>query len=249
MTSAHPTLPAALVDRTLSTIVDRLSLIEVAGSDGGPLMTLTSQMGPDPVGSVRVFEGAAIEKLVTVSLAVPAIGLDSHMLFAFTGAGSGVPHFTVDSVFAGGSFAFHLDLIPRVDLGASLAYMNALYQPLTETFMAARGTEGLSPAALGPLQLALMSPWMLAYRATEAGFRAIDPFVDRYLGSWLALMEHGLTAAARADVDPARLAERDARNRAALFDPAIDPVWSQVSRLIGEETSARIRALLGGGQR
>jgi hypothetical protein len=242
-------LPAALAGRTVDAIVDRLSLREVHGSDGGPLMTLVSQMGPAPVGQVRVFTGDVVDPLVTVSLAVPAIGLDSHMLFAFTRADSAVPHFTVDSVFAGGSYAFHLDLIPRVDLGASLAYMNAAYQPLSETCTAARGHDGLSPAALGPRQLALMSPWMLAHRADEAAFRTIDRFVDRYRDHWFALVEGGLPDDAMADVDPARLADRDRRNRAALFDPEVDPVWAQVGRLIGEPTAAEIRTLLREGRR
>ena len=171
---------------------------------------------------------------------MPAIGLDSHMLFAFTRPDSAVPHFTVDAVFAGGSYAFHLDLIPRVDLGANLAYLRQVYEPLTETFMGARGTTGLSPAALGPLQLALMSPWMLAYRADEAAFRAIDPFVDRYLEHWLGLLAGGVTT----DVSAAALAARDAANRAAIFDPTVDPVWQQVSRLIGEGTSERVRGFL-----
>ena len=40
------------------------------------------------------------------------------------------------------------------------------------------------------------------------------------------------------------LALRDRRNRATLFNPQVDPVWLQVDRLVGAETSARIRDLL-----
>lgn len=246
--TATTSLPAALAARTLDTIVDRLSLEQVHGSDGGPLMTLAPTMGSKPVGSVRVFTGEHLDQLVTVSIAVPQIGLDSHMLFAFTAADSAVPHFTLDSVFAGGSYAFHLDLIPRVDLGASLEYMRGIYEPLTESFMAARKLDGLSAAALGPLQLALMSPWMLAYRADEAGFAAIDAHVEHYLDQWFEVLD-GVPPAAADDARACNLAERDARNRAALFDPEVDPVWGQVSRLIGESTAAAIRSLLREGRR
>lgn len=237
-------LPAALAQNTLDAILAKLPLDEVRGSDGGPLMTLVSQMGPDPVGHVRVFTGGPLNQLITVSMVVPAFGLDSHMLFAFTEPDSPVPHFTVDSVFAGGSYAFHLDLIPRVDLGANLAYMDGVYGPLTESFMAARNLEGLSAAALGPRQLALMSPWMLAYRANEDGFRQIDGFVNGYLARWFELVDRGLPDGAAGGAGADALATRDARNRAALFNPDVDPVWAQVTRLVGEDTSAKIRGFL-----
>ena len=38
-----------------------------------------------------------------------------------------------------------------------------------------------------------------------------------------------------------QLADRDARHRAALFNPDVDPVWAQVDRLLGPDVSARIR--------
>ena len=66
-------------------------------------------MSPEPVGTVRLFSGGPIHKLVYIGLAVPMIGLDSHMVFAFTAPDSAVPHFTLDSVLAGPHFAFHLD--------------------------------------------------------------------------------------------------------------------------------------------
>ena len=58
----------------------------------------------------------------------------------------------------GEQYAFHLDLIPRVDLGANLDYMNAVFNPLTGIFTEACAIEGLSPAEISPRQKALMSP-------------------------------------------------------------------------------------------
>lgn len=230
-------LPQALSLATLEKIQTRFQMTEI----GAPYLTLTSPMSPTPVGSLRLFGGEKVAKMVYIGLVVPAIGLDSHMIFAFTPAHSPLPHFTLDSVLAGPYFAFHLDLIPRADLGANLAYMNAIFDPLTPLFEAAKQIEGLTPAQLGPKQYALMSPWMLAYRATESAFEQIQHTVNGYLERWFDLLENGLPAEVIPDCD---FAGRDRLNRAAIFDPAVDKVWAQVSRLIGEEMSAHMRAIL-----
>ncbi len=230
-------LPQDLSQATLTRIVERLGLAEV----GAPYLTLTGLAGSAPVGELRLFRGEALSKMVYIGLVVPAIGLDSHMLFAFTPPDSAIPHFTLDSVAAGPSFAFHLDLIPRADLGANLAYMNAVYDPLTPLFEAARQIPGLSPAQIGPKQYALMSPWMLAYRADAEAFRQIEGPVQGYLQHWFHLVEQGIPAEAMPTGD---LAGRDRLNRAAIFDPTVDKVWVQVARLVGEPTAARLRAVL-----
>jgi len=38
--------------------------------------------------------------------------------------------------------------------------------------------------------------------------------------------------------------DRDARNRAAIFNPEVDPVWARVDQLLGPESSADIQASL-----
>lgn len=229
-------LPQRHADTTLARIVDTLRL---RLDDELPL---DSPMGP--VGACRTFRGhEAIDKIVTVSLVAPAIGIDSHMLFAFGRGDSAVPHFTLDSVHAGGTFAFHLDLIPRVDLGSQLAYMDFVYGPLTEVHAAGRRRDGLTAAQLSPRQLALMSPWMLAHRASEAAFAELGSLVTPYLDRWFELVSGGVPAEV-VRVSAAALRTRDQGNRDALFDPAVDPVWNNVERLIGADTGARIRALL-----
>jgi hypothetical protein len=240
-------LPKNLAERTLARITERFRLEERTSPEGGPLLTLKAQMGPGGpvnVGWVRELRGGPLGKVINVGIVVPPIGLDSHMIFAFTRDESPVPHFTIDSVGTGAFFAFHLDLIPRADLGANLAYMNAAFQPLTETFEATQKLEGLSPAKLSPRQNALMSPWMLAHRATEAAFSQIGTAVDTYLEHWFGLVERGLPAEVVEGLDGAALSRRDARQRAAIFSPEIDPVWNQVDRLVGPDVSATIRDLL-----
>ena len=230
-------LPQQLSLGTLDKIKTRFGLTEI----GSPYMSLSSPMSPDPVGSVRLFSGENVHKMVYIGLVVPPIGLDSHMIFAFTKPESHIPHFTLDSVMAGPYFAFHLDLIPRADLGANLKYMNAAFDNLTPIFDETKKIEGLIPAQLGPKQYALMSPWMLAYRASESAFEQIQTPVNGYLDHWFDLVENGVPDDA---VPSGDFAARDKLNREAIFDPEVDKVWAQVSRLVGEETSETLRGIL-----
>jgi hypothetical protein len=238
-----------LAARTLARIVDRFDLVEVTGDGGGPFVALSGADGSD-VGHLRVLAGAPVHKLVTITLTVPAIGLDSHMIFAFTAPGSLVPHFTLDSVQSPAGppgpdaplmHAFHLDLIPRVDLAADLAHVDAVYAPLTSAWERAQTIAGLSPAHLSRRQWALMSPWMLANRADEDAFVAVGEIVDTYLDHWFALCVDGVTDTRPV---PGDTAARDRAHRAALFDPAVDPVWHQVARIVGPEASERLRLVL-----
>jgi hypothetical protein len=192
------------------------------------------------VGAMRVFEGKAVDSVVYAGLTVPQLGLDSHMLFAFTRPDSVVPHFTLDAVCTGALFAFHLDLIPRVDLGADLPYVDSVMHPLTEHWLSAQRLPGLSPAHLTPRQNAFMSPWMIAYRATAEAFAHLGPWVTAYRDHWLHLVEHGVDSTAPPDA----LRERDRKHRAALFNPKVDPIWARIDQLVGAETSARMRRAL-----
>jgi hypothetical protein len=142
---------------------------------------------------------------------------------------------------AGPYFAFHLDLIPRADLGANLKYMNAVFDNLTPIFEEAKKIEGLTPAQLGPKQYALMSPWMLAYRASESAFEQIQTPVNGYLKHWFNLVENGIADDA---IPTGDVATRDQLNRNAIFDPEVDKVWAQVERLVGEKTGAKMRDIL-----
>ncbi|WP_378738051.1 hypothetical protein [Nocardia brasiliensis] len=225
-------LPATLSERTLDTVRSTLGLAVTED------LSLTSAMCPDPVGRLRVLRGGPIDKAVTVDLVVPAIGLDSHMIFAFTRSDSAVPHFTLDSVRAAEYHAMHLDLIPRADLAINLPYLDAAFLPLTPLLEAAWQIDGLSPAAIGPRQRAMMSPWMLVCRATDDAFRALDSTVDSYLEHWLVLLDKGVPSVA------ADLPARDRANRANLFSPAVDPVWAQVTRLLGTDQAERVRGEL-----
>ena len=232
------TLAADLAFKTLDKLCERLSLAEVE------TIPLTSPMMPEPVGSVRVFAGEKLSKAVYIGMSVPFIKLDSHMVFAFTKSDSAIPHFTLDSVNNDTTFAFHLDLIPRVDLGANLEYIDAIYGNLTDEFERANQIEGLTKAHLNPRQLAVMSPWMLVNRANDEAFRKIFDSVDFYLEHWFSLIENGLDKNISNRFSPESLAERDRRNREIIFNPEVDKVWAQVDRLVGAEMSAKMREIL-----
>jgi hypothetical protein len=248
MADSNESLPAKLFGNTLQRLVDTLGLQEQCAGDGGAYLPLVSQlpMVQGEVGSVRLFTGDPLFRVVTCSLAVEPIQLDSHMLFAFTPGTSAVPHFTLDSVKAGEHFAFHLDLIPRLDLGAHLQYMDEVFGPLTEAYEAGAAIEGLSKAHLSPRQYAIMSPWMLANRASESAFSSIEAAVEAYQQHWFSLLRNGVSAAALEDVTPAEIASRNLRNKRIIFDPDVDPVWGRITGMIGEEAVAIQRALLIG---
>ncbi len=237
---------------TLALITERFDLSEVTDEDGGPLISLMASMGQDPVpvGSCRVWEGDAVRKMVYIGMTVPPINLDSHMIFAFTGPESAVPHFTLDAVYTqppgtpAGYYAFHLDLIPRADPGANLAYIDAALTPLTDAVHASRAVVGFSPAHLSPRQYALMSPWMLAYRTDANSFAEVTGYVGQYFEHWAGMVENGLPEGSAPAATPNALAERDRHNRAAIFSPGVDPVWNNVARLVGEETSERLQTIL-----
>ncbi len=248
MSDPELSLPARLFNNTLARIVDTLGLVEQTADDGSAYLPLISQlpMVQGEVGTVRVFTGGPLFRVVTCSLAVEPIQLDSHMLFAFTRGDSAVPHFTLDSVKAGEHFAFHLDLIPRLDLGAHLAYMDEVFKPLDEAHATGSAIEGLSRAHLSPRQHAIMSPWMLANRASEEAFEAIESSVAAYQAHWFALLESGVSDAATEGVTSAELQARNLRNKRIIFDPNVDPVWERITSMIGEEAVAIQRALLIG---
>ena len=232
------TLAADLAFSTLDKLRERLNLTEVE------TIPLTSPMMPEPVGKVQIFTGDKISKAVYIGMSVPFIKLDSHMVFAFTKTDSAIPHFTLDSVNNDTSYAFHLDLIPRVDLGANLEYIDAVYGDLSEEFEKAGQIEGLSKAHLNPRQLAIMSPWMLVNRAEAEAFRQIGDSVDFYLNHWFSLVENGISEDISNQFSPEYLAERDKRNREIVFNPDVDKVWAQVDRLVGAEMSAKMREIL-----
>jgi hypothetical protein len=236
---------------TVQAIVDKLGLEEQPGGSTPERLVLHSPMVPDaPVGCMRLWRRAGVADLAYVALTVPMVQLDSHMLFAFTSPESPVPHFTLDSI-AGApgedgdpTFAFHLDLIPKADLGAHLGYLRHCFEPLSPIREEAGANPGLTAAHLSPTQYAVMSAWMLVHRATEDAFRGIGDTVAAYRDHWFGLVADGIPAEVLDGLTPAQIAARDVANRAIVFNPSVDPVWARVTQLVGEEQSEAVRSTL-----
>ena len=246
------TLAGKISHKTLDTITSHFGLTEVEGKDGGPYLPLVAAaFGGAPAGSFRLWDGGdKLLKLVYTGITVEAIGLDSHMIFAFTKPDSIVPTFTLDSVYmnmppnmdpnfpdGGDMYAFHLDLVPKCDLGVNDEYMERCFVPMTETRSGVLAADGIYPAQLSPKQNAIMSPWMLAQRTTPAAYESeIFPAAEAYVNHWLGLVDDGL-----GDIESSIRGEtgaaRDARNRELIFNRDIDPVWHKIDGMLGPEIS------------
>ncbi|NJN44730.1 MAG: hypothetical protein HC806_08440 [Anaerolineae bacterium] len=129
-------------------------------------------------------------------------------------------------------------------MGANLLYLDTVFHPLTPEYEKARKTEGLTEARLLPRQFAIMSPWMLAFRATEAAYRAVEPSIDFYLNHWAGLVETDLSRTVLESLGEVDLTVRDTRNRAAIFNTDVDKVWDQITPMIGKEMADEMIAVL-----
>jgi hypothetical protein len=238
----------ALSERTLHLLVEGTGAIERTVK-GGPVLVAGDQ--ESATGTMRVFDGASdsdLDTIVWTKLEVPARGVTTCMIFAFTRAESALPHFTLDcSDHGDGGHAFHLDLAPRVELATHVAYMDEAFEPLSPLYEAAAGIEGLSATRTTRRQYAMMSPWMLVHLADASAFAAIQPTVEAYAQHWLRLLDTGLSEQTRGSVADSDLAQRNRVFRRNLFSPEIDPVWGRVDAMIGPEAAAVMRATLSEG--
>lgn len=239
-------LPAGLVVPALEALVARSGAVERPGAGGGPFLRLTTVGGGEPAGAVRVFGSHQVPRIVYVNIDVPDRDMDSHMFYAFAPADSAVPHFTLDAVATRGILAFHVDLVPRVDLATHVDYMDRVFAALSPTHEMVGQNGAFSPAVVSARGRALMSPWMLALRSTEDGWADVEQPCHSYLDHWLSLAAQGLDEDVMDTVADTDLADRDARLRRSLFGLDIDPAWDHVAAVVGADPVAELRATLLG---
>jgi nucleoside-diphosphate-sugar epimerase len=245
-----------LVTGVLDRLIESLGLVEEPGPDGDAALPLHAVGGPLDgvrIGEFRVYTGADGLRVVYSKLAIDDFGMDTHQVYAFTGESSAVPHLFLDTAISPnteGTFHVGLDLVPRVDLGANLAYAQGVYAPLDEPRAAALSAPGVMPVpSLGPLQWALRSPWMVAAIVAPADLERLRGVVDAYVDRWLDLVVQGLPEDTVASVGWQDLPGRDRRNREAMFSPVTNPVWTLLDRLVGVDVAQRMRDLLIGAVR
>ena len=239
------------VQAVLKEIVEAFDLKEHKGEDDGSFATLKASGGPlegMKVGELRVFSGGPIHKLVYSGMTVEEFGMDTHQIWAYTAPDSALPHFTIDAAISPnteGTFHIGVDLIPRLDLGASLRYLQQAFQPLQETYTEFQGeSENGAATSVGPMQYALRSPYMMAAFASKQGMKDDVKHVQGYLKHWIKLLKEGLNPEAQAEAQWQNPAQRDALNRKAIFNPETNMVWGLLDKLIGEGQGQLVRDTL-----
>lgn len=223
-------------------LVARYALDEVSGADGGPWLSLGVQA---PIGSARRFEGATIARMLHVGVDLhegPMAPMAAHMLVVQAPGDSPLPHLAIDLMQFPNGFGFFVDLLPRVDLSANVAYVDEVYAALDETFATIEGIEGLVQVPMPPRMLAFYSPWML-HKFEAPDLTVLTDAIDAFVAQFHVLADKGLQAAGLPSGE--ELAVRDQHHRDVLFDPTFDPVWQQVTPLLGADAVTMIRETLG----
>lgn len=224
-----------LADRLRDRIVRRFALFE----DRAPFACRTLVVDGSAAGSVRVWHGDAVARVVDVRLAVPAAGIDSVMLHAFTSDHSAAPHLTSDLAGLGEAFHCFIDLAPRVELATEPAYLDGIYPPLEDARERAYATPRATEIEV-PLRLrAFTSPWITGVRVPAEALDAIEEVFTVYVEHFCALAEKGAPPVAAID-----LAASDRVRRRAQFDPASDQVWDLLATLVGRPATETILTLL-----
>ncbi|MDP3506937.1 MAG: hypothetical protein Q8T09_03030 [Candidatus Melainabacteria bacterium] len=201
------------------------------------------------LGTARLYtDGLNLDlKVVTIDMAIPALGLNSFMLYAFTGQGSATPHFAVDSVARADTYAIHCDLVPRVD---SLhqdfpGYLEEVFAPIKLLKDACLAIPGVKSYGLSEGANRLLSPHQLCFQAKEvAVFEQIFPIVNKYLERWLDLVDNNSPANS---FGANYLETYDRTFRSQMFSPEVDPIWIVVPLLLGRKTGRDLRTMLQTG--
>jgi hypothetical protein len=235
MADSFSTPVQLLADRLRDRVVGRFAMVE----EGAPFAALTSVADGAPAGSVRVWQGGAVARIVDVRLVLPGVGIDSVMLHAFTPGDSAAPHLTSDLAGLGEAFHCFVDLAPRVELATEPAYLDGVYPPLGEPRSRAYATDGATALDV-PLRLgAFTSPWIAGVRVPPESLSAIEEVFASYIDHFCTLAAEGTPA-----VGPVDLAGADLVRRRAQFDPASDEVWDVLGTLVGRSSVDTILALL-----
>jgi hypothetical protein len=243
--------PEAVCTRIVSKLIEELGCVDIAPDS--PAWRDLMRSG-QRVGELRVYRGRGrIQKIVTFHFSIDGLDgiagaqaasrgvpLESHSVTVFTAPESPLPHFMVDSVRVGAKVSFHVDLLPKRDLGVAAAYLDRCFAPLTEI----RGELDADPRFVEsnpPLrQRALLSPWMANYTVEPELLGTAMGFIERYFRHWSALLRSdAIELASAPDV-----AARDRQHRKLVFSRDVDPVWATLDRALGRDTVDLLLAAL-----
>ncbi len=184
------------------------------------------------VGELRVYRGrGCVQKIVCTSFSVGTPAVASQSVIVLTEPSSPVPHLVLDSMHVGSRVSLHLDLLPKRDLGVSLAYLDRCYVPLSEVRAALDADERFSAAQLSRRLRSLLSPWNVAHTVDVADLGALGGYIDRYVSHWASLTK---SEAVELQSAP-EIASRDAQHRRLLFSRGVDPLWDVLDRLLDRQ--------------
>ncbi len=219
--------PEAICTRAVSRLIEEIGCVDIA-PDSPSWQDLAR--GETRVGELRVYRGrGVVEKVVSAHFKLEAPPIESYMVAVFTRPESPVPHFVLDVVRLGPKASFHVDLLPKRDLGVSLAYVDRCFAPLSAIRAELEQDARFEPGTAPLRQRAFLSPWMALYTHAPELLEVARSYVDRYFAHWSSLLTSGATELER---DPS-LAARDAVQRKLLFSRELDPVWGMLDRALG----------------
>jgi len=219
--------PEAICTRAVSRLIEEIGCVDIA-PDSPSWQDLSR--GDTRVGELRVYRGrGVVEKVVSAHFKLEAPSLESYMVTVFTRPESPVPHFVLDVVRFGPQASFHVDLLPKRDLGVSLSYVDRCFAPLTAIRADLEQDERFAPGTAPLRQRAFLSPWMALYTHAPELLEVARGYVDRYFAHWSSLLTSDDPELRR----DASLAARDAVQRKLVFSRELDPVWGMLDRALG----------------
>ena len=232
-----------LFEQVFKRFKQQLAVTELTADKGHCFQAFTHTETGKPAGMLKVYRGKApVEYIITSSLYVEEMGMESYMLMAFVDPGSAIPHFAFDAMTNSERGAFHVDFIPRLDLGTHPQYSKQVFEPLNDALDTLKADPDFSPGDGGRLLLSMLSPWTGLFQTTPDKLAGGAMLVDRYLQHWFTLIDQGVSTT----VDSEALANRDRLHRLALYNEENDMLWGLLKNLIGEKDRDLILSLLRG---
>jgi hypothetical protein len=232
-----------LFEQVFKRFKDQLAVTELSIDNDHCFQAFTHSETGKPAGLLKVYRGKApVEYIITTSLYVEEMELESYMLMAFVEPGSAIPHFAFDAMTNSERGAFHVDYIPRLDLGTHPEYSKQVFEPLNDALDAIKANPDFAPGDGGRLLLSMLSPWTGLFQATPDKLAGGSALIDRYLQHWFGLIEKGVSSSTNSE----GLADRDRRHRLALYNEENDMLWGLLKNLIGEKDRDLILSLLRG---
>ncbi len=238
MTSERKLDPEAICTRAMARLIEQIGCVDIAPDS--PAWEDITQQGKR-VGELRVYRGrATVEKVVSAHFRLEAPAIDSCMMVVFTRPESPVPHFVLDVVRFGERASFHVDLLPKRDLGVCLSYVDLCFSPLSEVLEDITRDARFAPGTAPLRQRALLSPWMALFTHAPNELEAARSYVDRYFAHWCGLLRSDSPLLAR----DAALTARDEAQRKLVFGRELDPVWGMLDRALGAPAVDRLLQVL-----